>query len=321
MKITPIYKNKILSLPYEIIGEKLSSASKDELKAILAVFSEPEFDPKELAAKLDMTENAFMRALNFWVKNNAIIIDESAVIVSSSTSVEPKSEEAKLQKNNKVVIHTSLPHYSSTEAAKVIERTKGCSELLDSCQQILGKMFNSAETEIIIGLIDHLSLPHDYILLLCQHAANIEKKSVRYIERMAIDFFDKDILTYSALESELQKIEERNSFEKFIRKMFGMGSRYLIKKERDMITAWQDKFKFSRDIITRAYEITVQKTKEPSINYTNAILEKWYAAGFKTIADIETAEEKWAKSKNQSSSFSVDEFYEAALMRSYNDNN
>ena len=321
MKITPIYKNKILSLPYEIVNEKLSSASKDELKAILAVFSEPEFDPKELAAKLDMTENAFVRALNFWVKNNAIVIDDSSIKADSSVSVEEKSNEQKLQKNNKVVIHTSLPHYSSSEAAKVIEKTKGCSELLDSCQQILGKMFNSAETEIIIGLIDHLSLPHDYILLLCQHAANIEKKSVRYIEKMAIDFFDKDILTYSALESELQQIEERNSFEKFVRKMFGMGSRYLIKKERDMITAWQEKFKFSREIITRAYEITVTKTKEPSINYTNAILEKWYAAGFKTIADIEAAEEKWANSKKQSSSFSVDDFYEAALMRSYNDNN
>lgn len=77
---------------------------------------------------------------------------------------------------------------------------------------------------------------------------------------------------------------------------------------------------FSRDIITKAYEITVTNTKEPSINYTNAILEKWYAAGYKTIADIEAAEEKRSKSKNTASSFSVDDFYEAALMRSYNDN-
>lgn len=320
MKITPIYKNKILSLPYEIINDKLSSASKDELKVILAVYSEPEFEASDLAAKLDMTVNAFMRALNFWVKSNAITVDEAVVDTKFSPTTKSKAEEPKVQKNNKVVIHTSLPHYSSSEAAKVIEKTSGCSELLDSCQQVLGKMFNSAETEIVIGLIDHLSLPHDYILLLCQHAANIDKKSVRYIEKMAIDFFDKDILTYSALESELKKIEERNSFEKFIRKMFGMGSRYLIKKERDMITTWQEKFKFSNDIITRAYEITVAKTNEPSINYTNAILEKWYAAGFKTIADIEAAEEKRAKTKNGSSSFSVDDIYEAALMRSYTDN-
>jgi DnaD/phage-associated family protein len=320
MKITPIYKNKIISLPFEIITEKLANASKDELKVILAVFAEPEFEPSIVAEQLDMTEKAFMRALNFWVKNNALSVEYKESGTDPAVEVAVKVKDEKLQKNNKVVIHTSLPHYTSNEAARVIEKTHGFSELLDSCQQVLGKMFNSAETEIIIGLIDHLSLTHDYILLLCQHAANIDKKSVRYIEKMAIDFFDKDILTYPALESELKKIEERNSFEKFIRKMFGMGSRYLIKKERDMISAWQEKFMFSNDIITRAYEITVTKTNEPSINYTNAILEKWYAAGYKTIADIEAAEEKRAKSKNASSSFSVDDIYEAALMRSYNDN-
>lgn len=320
MKITPIFKNKILSLPYEIISEKLTSASKDELKVLLAVFSEPDFEPAALAERLDMTAKAFRRALEFWEKNNAIAISTEADTHVKPIEAEDRETDEKLQKNNKVIIHTSLPHYSSDEAAHVIEKTTGCTELLDSCQQVLGKMFNSAETEIIIGLIDHLSLPHDYILLLCHHASNMDKKSVRYIEKMAIDFFDKDILTYSALEAELKKIEERTSFEKFIRKMFGMGSRYLIKKEREMISAWQDKFMFSREIITRAYEITVTNTKEPSINYTNAILEKWYAAGYKTLEDIDAAEEKWAKSKSSSSSFSVDEFYEAALMRSYNDN-
>ncbi len=319
MKINPIYKNKIISLPGEIISEKLSTASKDELKVILAVYSEPEFNLSEITERLDMTEKAFLRALNFWVKNHAISIESENSNDRTSEVELTEGKERKTQKN-KVIIHTTLPHYTSDETAHVIEKTKGCSELLDSCQQILGKMFNSAETEIVIGLIDHLSLPHDYILLLCQHAANIEKRSVRYIEKMAIDFFDHDILTYSALEKELSHIEERASFEKFVRKMFGLGSRNLIKKERDILTAWQETYSFPRDVITKAYEITVAKTKEASINYANAILEKWYAAGYKTIADVEEAEEKYARSKSTNSSFSVDDIYEAALMRSYKEN-
>ncbi len=319
MKISPIYKNSIISLPGEIISEKLSTANKDELKVILAVYSEPEFDLAEITERLDMTEKAFLRALNFWVNCHAISIESEDSNESSSKKDTLETKDEKPQKS-KVIIHTTLPHYTSDETARVIEKTKGCSELLDSCQQILGKMFNSVETEIVIGLIDHLSLPHDYILLLCQHATNIEKRSVRYIEKMAIDFFDRDILTYSALEKELSQIEERASFEKFIRKMFGLGSRYLIKKEREILTAWQETYSFPRDVITRAYEITVSKTNEASINYANAILEKWYAAGYKTIDDVEEAEKKYAKSKSTNSSFSVDEIYEAALMRSYKEN-
>ena len=65
MKITPIYKNKILSLPEEIVREKLPSASKDELKVLLAVFLDQEFELSEIASNLDMTENAFKRTQNF----------------------------------------------------------------------------------------------------------------------------------------------------------------------------------------------------------------------------------------------------------------
>lgn len=320
MKIIPIYKNRIITLPFEIISEKLSTATKDELKVIIAVFSENNFDVPTLAAKLDMTENAFLRALNFWVDNNAFTVENSEnaqIIANPQTDLEKKNK--KNQKNNKVIIHTTLPHYTSDETAVVIENTKGCTELLDSCQQILGKIFSSAESEIVIGLIDHLSLPQDYILLLCQHASKMGKKNLRYIEKMAIDLFDKDILTYSALESELKEIEERASFERFIRKMFGLGNRYLIKKEQDLITSWNEKFSFSHDIIEKAYEITVANTKEPSMYYTNAILEKWYAAGYKTIEDIESAEAERLKTKSAASSFSTDDFYEAALMRSYED--
>ena len=44
MKILPIYKNKIISLPAECVSEKLSTASKDELKVLLAVYLEQEFE-------------------------------------------------------------------------------------------------------------------------------------------------------------------------------------------------------------------------------------------------------------------------------------
>ena len=101
MKITPIYKNKILSLPYEIISEKLTSASKDELKVLLAVFSEPDFEPAALAERLDMTAKAFRRALEFWEKNNAIAISTEADTHVKLIEAEDRGTDEKLQKNNK----------------------------------------------------------------------------------------------------------------------------------------------------------------------------------------------------------------------------
>lgn len=317
MKIIPIYKHEILTLPAEVVSEKLSTASADELRVLLAVMMEREFTVSDLAAKLDMTENALRRAISAWEACGALTLESS-----TDNAASPAELKRELLKDGKKPMTSAvLPHYSSEEIASVMERTAGSSELLDSCQQILGKIFNTAETAIIISLVDYLSLTPDYILLLCSHAANMGKKSVRYVEKMALDLFDRDVLTYAALEEELAAVEQRASLEHFVRDLFGVGKRSLIKKERDFLTNWVEKWGFGRDMIQLAYEITVEKTKEPNFNYANAILEHWYTAGLKTPEDVEAAEEKRAANRPKDvpagASFSTDSFFEAALQRSY----
>lgn len=320
MKIIPLYKHEILSLPAEAVSEKLSTATADELRVLLAVMLKREFTVSELAAELDMTENALRRAISAWETAGALKLESSQE--NSMTAAQKKREVMKDSK--KLLAGAALPHYSSDEIATVMEHTRGSSELLDSCQQTLGKMFNAAETAIIIGLVDHLSLSPDYILLLCSHAANIQKKSVRYVEKMALDLYDREITTYAALEEELSAIERRTSIEGFVRDLFGIGSRTLIKKERDYIANWVDKYGFDREMIRTAYEITIEKAKDPNMNYANAVIENWFAAGYKTVRDVEEAEAQRAanrpKNVPQGTSFETDSFFEAALQRSYGEN-
>lgn len=315
MKIIPIYQHEILSLPAEVISEKLSTASHDELRVLLAVMTEREFTVSDLASKLEMTENTFRRAVSFWESAGAFTLE------SSTDRTPAEVAKAQMKDGAKPLITSTLPHYSSEEMAAVIERTPESQNLLDSCQQTLGKIFNAAESAIILGLMDHLSLSPDYILLLCSHAAERGKKSVRYVEKMAIELFDRDILTYAALEAELNAAAERASMEYFIRDLFGVGQRRLIKKEKDFIENWVGTWGFSRDMIRRAYEVTVEKTKEPSFAYANAILERWYTAGFQTVEEVEAAEEKRAANRDKNvpagTSFATDSFFEAALQRSY----
>ncbi len=319
MKIIPKFQHDILNLPAEVVSEKLSTATGDELRVLLAVMLEKEFTVSELAAKLDMTENALRRAISAWESYGAFTLESSAD--SAMTAAEKKREI--LREGKKLLSSPTLPHYSSEDIATVMERTTGSSELLDSCQQILGKIFNTAETASIIGLVDYLSLTPDYILLLCSHAAHIQKKSVRYVEKMALDLFDRDIITYAALEAELAALEQRASLEHFIRDLYGMGDRALIKKERDFLADWIVKYGFGRDMLRLAYEVTIEKTKEANMNYANAVLQNWYTAGLKTPEDVEAAEAQRAANRPKDvpsgTSFSTDSFFDAALKRSYGD--
>ena len=92
-----------------------------------------------------------------------------------------------------------------------------------------------------------------------------------------------------------------------------------------MIAAWAS-FGYGEEIIRRAYEITVDSIHEPSMSYTNAILERWHANGLNSPEEIEKAleaeraeKEKAAgePSKADFKTFDANDAFEAALRRSY----
>ena len=67
-------------------------------------------------------------------------------------------------------------------------------------------------------------------------------------------------------------------------------------------------------------EITVSATSKPSIHYANAILEKWFAEGIKNIDDVNSMLEAREQEKvTDGKSFDVDDFFAAALKRSYSE--
>jgi DnaD/phage-associated family protein len=71
-------------------------------------------------------------------------------------------------------------------------------------------------------------------------------------------------------------------------------------------------------ILSNAYEITVDSTSKPSIPYANSILERWYAEGYRTLEDVDAALAEYKRKKaGDGSSFDVDEWFEAALKRTY----
>ncbi len=323
MKITPIYKNKLITLPAEAVLQKLATVTKEELSVLISVINEPQFEVTEMCEKLDMTENTFKRSLDTWIKAGIIETNEEDLSKKKSDKLHTADKNSTKKTGRLVAIHSTLPGYTSDEMSEIIEKRSGTYELINSCQQVLGKVFNAQETAIIIGLADHLLLTDEYILLLCTHAKQSQKPSVRYIEQLAIHFYDNNVVTYEALDNELKLIEERAPFEAYVRELFGIGKRALVQKEKDFIIKWHDKYNFSKEIIKAAYERTVSQTEKPSLKYANAILDNWFTAGYTTIDEIEAAEAERQKKKDassQQSSFSTNDFYEAALLRSYKEN-
>lgn len=321
MKITPEYNNNAFIVPGSVVELLCSASQCPPLEPLMYALSHKDFSASRASSELGIGEDEFTSSLVEWEKLGVISL--SGKLKRTTSRSAKRSADTESEKHKKVLQHSTLPTYTTEETARFLEGNSHTAEIIDSCENIIGKIFTTAETGIIVGLLDHLSLTGEYILLLFAHAKKMGKDSVRYIERLAIDLVDRDITTYASLEEELSRTELTESTVGHVRTLFGLGSRALTKKEHKMVRDWCITWSFDSDVISKAYEITANSTGSASIPYANAILSNWHDAGLKTAEDVDAYIE--ASRKDQSnrsadgkdSSFDTDDFFEAALKRSY----
>jgi DnaD/phage-associated family protein len=329
MKINVNFGNKILVLP-QGFAENIDRASKNDIKAFFAVLAEsekPNVDLLELAAKLNMTLQELVASLRFWMEVGIVGLSEQLPKIedranaAEANKIVQTDEKENAKKPVRLKKDVELPDYTTEELAEILEKRMETSQLIHECQQTLGKVFNTREINVILGLVDYLALGWEYVIELIGYCARIGKRSVGYVERITYSMIDEGIDNVNALKAKIEELEGVWKNETFVRKLFGMKSRALTAKEKKCIGKWFGTFGYEKDVVSKAYEITVNTTNESSVPYANAIIERWYSEGMKTLEDIERAEAKRREEKkvsdNTEGSFDTDDFFESALQRSY----
>lgn len=320
-KIKINYGDLLCVLPAGVLS-CVDKAKKFDIKVLLLIASADKYREdnyvSELASALNVSDSEIESSISFWRGTGILSLgaSESSAAGKSATKVELR-EDGTTPKRAKV---SEIPQYTTKELNALIEKNKYVVGLIDECQNILGKIFTASDIRVIVGLVDYLGLDSDYILVLMHYCARIDQKSMRYIEKLAVSCLDEGFTQASVLQEELYARQERSAVEGKIKSIFGLGTRKLTSKEKKQLDNWINNFKFDFEVIEKAYEITVGATNQPSVPYANAILEKWYADGVRTISDVERIMEERAQAKAESgSSFDLDEFFEAALNRSYSE--
>ena len=325
----------ILSLPRGVLSI-LPAAGGFELKVLLSIAAEDQLrnDPDalkaELCKRLDCTENAYNKALAFLTQNGMLTLaDAPASAATATVTTAPATSTpaatappAEVKEPKKTLQSSTLPRYSESECADIIARSAELPNVIDMCQQLLGKIFTTADVEVIVGLCDHLNLSSDYIGCLVKYCADNGKKSLRYIEKTALSLFDDGICTGEALNDYLKRKEKLADATVQIKKLIGATNRELTTKEKNFISCWIEDWKYDIDIITKSWEVTIDRINEPKASYMNKVLENWKNDGLNTLADVEAycaayKKKKEAMNAGQSPGFQTDEIMEAIIKRSY----
>ncbi len=291
---------------------RFKDASKRDILVLMALLDAPDATAAELADAAACTEEQVNAALAFW---------QGAQIIGAQGEEKPAEPPKNPVKKTKAY-GGEPPVYTMDEISELIEGNADVSTMIDECQRLLGKMLRTSETARLLSLMDYLGLDSEYVLCLCAHCSRIGKTSLRYVETTALALFDKGIIDVHTLDDHFRTAEAAYAIETQIRKLFGINlDRALSAKEKKIIEPWTAKFGYGIDIIKRAYDITVDKIKEPSLSYANAILQNWYDAGLKTAEEIDAHLAEAAKAAEETAkmgkSFDSEDFFAAALNRSY----
>lgn len=302
----------------------IDRAGADELKVLLCLCAAGgDADVKTLARLSCLAEDEVRDALAF-LRGAGLVEsakDKKATGKKGANAEKPSAAET-LQKpvEKKLEREAALPNYTSAELGNLLEKREDVILLVNEGQNVLGKTFNYKEVGVLVGLLDYLELDNEYVLTLMSYCASLGKRSLHYIEKMAFSFYDAGVCTTEQLEAELDRRERLQSMEGKIRSLFGLGARALTTKEKKFISAWVSDFGYGEDIIKKAYEVTADATGNASIPYANSVLERWNAAGYKTLSEIEESYQKNKAEKPHEGSFDTDDFFEAAVRRALGDN-
>ena len=194
-----------------------------------------------------------------------------------------------------------LPEYDSAEIARRCENDTNFQALVGEAQRKLGHILSGTELKTSFGMYDHLGLSADAIMLLINYCSERysrrygegRRPTMRYIEREAFVWVNREILTGELAEAYIRRQERQEQGVEIVRKALGLTDRALSASERRYIEDWLSQG-FSPEAIELAYDRTVTNTGSLKWRYMDSIIQSWNAKGLHSVSEIEKLDRRSA---------------------------
>ncbi|MBM7871918.1 DnaD/phage-associated family protein [Clostridium pascui] len=181
-------------------------------------------------------------------------------------------------------------------------------DMLQDIEKLLGRPLSSKEMTMYIGWIKDYAFLPEIILLLIQYCVSKGKTDCRYIETIAIAWYDANIKSIEDAQGFIKKHENKWINIRKILTYLGIKDGEIMKPQEEMLTKWLYTYSFSMDIIHRACDICFQRINKADFKYIDGILNSWQREGIKTLEDIDKKDNKKTIKKNGSYKVKMDSF-------------
>lgn len=251
-----------------------------------------ELTSKQIADTMDILESDVVLAWKYWEKEGLMKLQFNDKTNNYDVEYLPIEEVTESQSGKTVKFNpfSTKPQYSPQELSIYKDSSEQIRELFSYAQKTLNKLLTYTDMNVIFSFYDWLRLPTDIIKLLLAYYSD---KSMKYIEKVAIDWAENGIDTIDKAEEQMKLYGEY----RFIMKAFGISNRNSIGSEEEYMRKWIKTYKLPSNIIEEACKKTVLQTGKATFVYADQILTNWYKNNVKTIEDINKLETAFSEKK------------------------
>lgn len=194
---------------------------------------------------------------------------------------------------------TTIPKKVSYKASFIESKQEDedFGNLLYQTEIYFGKPLTQTDINTLLYIYEELSFHPDLLEYLVEYCVSIGKKSCRYIEAVAIEWYKNGI---TQVEDAKLASKNYNSIYVAVLKQLGIPRRVPTPTETAFIDTWYNTYAFNKNIIMEACKRAIAaKPHSANFNYVNGILESWYKQNVRKLSDIEALDKKWEEEKKK----------------------
>ncbi|MBQ3259218.1 MAG: DnaD domain protein [Clostridia bacterium] len=304
----PAAFGKILALPAAVAEQHLKLAGPLQLKVLLWFASQNgAFALSSCAAACGYSEADCADALRYWV--SAGLLCEDGAPIAAAPAPAPSLPAAAVSPSLPPS-PTPRPRAVKPQMKEVVatqKRSPQFAYLLDTVSARLGKPLTYGDMETLLYLHDTAALPVEIILMVVEYAAQSDRFSMRYIEKIALDWADKGITTLTAAEEHLCYLERGREALAKVQTVCALP-RPLSAAATTMALAekWVFTWQVADDLLRYAYTVCLDSKGGFHAKYIDRVLENWRSQGIvsaEAAAALSASPKKAAKPAEEPSEY------------------
>ena len=272
-----------------------------------------------IADHFNLTENDICRAIKYWISkdvlklnydgrgrlNGIVLLPLHAPIFDmnretdaiSILNVTPEPEKAatihevKTEQQEKTSLTAPIkPNFTAKQLDAALQDT-AFSDIHYLIETLFGVIITPTQCSTILYIYDSLKFSEDLFQYLVEYCVEMGKKSFRYMEAVAVNWYKDGITTRQ--EAKEQSFLSKG-ISKIVFKALGIRSRVPTETEISFINTWSKDYGFSDQLIKLACDKAIlQQPSSANFSYVNAILESWHKNNVKTPDDVERLDQEY----------------------------